>query len=750
MKDPNDFFENYPKDQDIFDFDKLKARPLYTIIPYEAELEFHRIATTLSLNSDVEKKYSLINDLARRLDLTLLARGTNRVVYTVNYDSSIVVKIGYDKAGITDSAREYENQQFIKPFCAKCFEVSPTGTVGLFERVVPIKHAEEFKSMAQDIFDMLYQRILGKYIMADIGMRQYMNYGFREGFGPVILDYPYLYELDPSKLKCQNFLPLTGTICGGTIEYDGDFEHLVCDRCGKEYKARDLAKELQHQKDREKYFSGLLEEEKKVKIKRYGSNAMFDSENGGKSVDTSQVISLPAPSEQQPIVSNEEAEKATEFISKEEAEKMAKEAYINGMVAGKNTAEQQQARRTFNPTGQTTPPPQKKSSDVNTTNPNTQQPKQNPVQRVEQKKTTETIPRDTYVPYRDPTPRGKSNPNYVGWQTPRHVGRGPKITDKSKAANPKPVEQPRDNRQDNRQNNQKPRDYQPRQQQQPKQQIFTQPKPNAPKPRDPISTPVNEVTPSKQPIINVDAVNRFYDYEFRGLPSPETAQNTPPKKEPSQQSKQPPIQQPSYTPKSSNSYDTVVSDKIMKHVICFCVDNAERRDDVIYELTYITTLYHMQLDPKFDVPFDKVTDLVRKIVDLIEEKLEGIGVVVEYEYEDSYTGRDNNPKPDNPYPSNPVFDNGGGAMTPITDDEEDRLNYDDRLRTNGISFADELVHNQDNDHISEEVGNIFNPVVDEQVKQVANNLLSNNANPKDTSTSQNLNARINQQLSASR
>ena len=243
MQNTNEFFDNYSKNHGTFDFDKLKARPLYEIIPYEDELEFHRIATTLSLKGNLLKKYQLMDDLARRLDLTLLARGTSRSVYLVNYDSTIVVKIGYDKATITDSAREFENQQFIKPFCTKCFEISPTGTIGLFERVTPIIHFEKFESVAHDIFDILHKRVLGKYIMADIGMYNYMNYGLREGFGAVLLDYPYLYEPDKSKLKCRNIIGSASQICGGIIGYDNDFEHLLCNRCGKKYSVRDLAKD---------------------------------------------------------------------------------------------------------------------------------------------------------------------------------------------------------------------------------------------------------------------------------------------------------------------------------------------------------------------------------------------------------------------------------------------------------------------------------------------------------------------------
>lgn len=791
MKDPNEFFNKYPKDPDIFNFDKLQARPLYTIIPYEAELEFYKIATTLSLNSDLQKKYQLIDDLARRLDLTFLARGTNRSVYTVNYDSSIIIKIGYDKAGITDSKREFENQQFIKPFCTKCFEVSPTGTVGLFERVTPIKHLEEFKSMAADIFDMLYKKILGRYIMADIGMDQYMNYGFREGFGPVILDYPYMYEVDESKLKCRNVSIATGEVCTGTIDYDDTFDHLVCNTCGKVYNARDLAKEIQHQKDRELY-KGLMEEST-MKIKSYGENASFDSEKGGKIEAKVETIALPSPKPEEQPTQTDSSKKndSIEFLPKDEVQKLIQNAYLSGMVEGKNKAEQQQqSRRTFNPTGET-PKPQEQPK-VQPAQPVPQQNPQPVVKEPEQPKPkTVVIEEDNYVPYRDPTPKGKGgSSNYRGWQTPRNTGRPLHIRQDS----PKQQgQQNRDNQQGQQQSKQQQQGQQrptPQQNQKPQQQGIPQPKPNAPKPREPyqpkqpsqrIFDPKQSSQPAsdpKQRITNASDLDRAYEDKFRGLPKQPT--QTPPKKEqrptePSQSNEQPPKQTPymnlndafkyqpmppirdyasymqshnllvnPYTPQqASNSYDSVVANKIMKHVILFCVENAERRDDVIYELTYITTLYHIELDPRFDVPMKNITDVVRKIVDLVEDKLENSGIKIEYEYDD-----DDRYKPQDP---NDIPGGGSaflnGDLKPITDDQEDRLSYNDRIHNSGISFREDLVPIKPNDQISEEVGTIFNTNSEQQIQHVAEYLQSNNADPNDISVKTELTQRIGSQLS---
>ena len=60
------------------------------------------------------------------------------------------------------------------------------------------------------------------------------------GFGPVLLDYPYCYELDGNKLYCNNVDMATGVVCNGVIDYDYGFNELRCPVCGKRYTAKDL------------------------------------------------------------------------------------------------------------------------------------------------------------------------------------------------------------------------------------------------------------------------------------------------------------------------------------------------------------------------------------------------------------------------------------------------------------------------------------------------------------------------------
>ena len=83
-----------------------------------------------------------------------------------------------------------------------------------------------------------------KYVLEDIGTRHFMNYGIRNGFGPCLLDYPYLYEVDGNKLQCKEELS-NGSICNGYIDYDDGANALYCQKCGREYSASSLKKYIE-------------------------------------------------------------------------------------------------------------------------------------------------------------------------------------------------------------------------------------------------------------------------------------------------------------------------------------------------------------------------------------------------------------------------------------------------------------------------------------------------------------------------
>lgn len=227
-----------------FNYDSLMAPPLYSLLSFQDVFELHKVASSLRLSSKPKEKYKLIDKIMLPRGFKFLASGTNRVIYKHLEIPSIIVKVALDRVGLSDNPNEYRNQYFIRPFCTKCFEVSPCGTVGIFERVQPIVNMVEFKLIAEDVFNMLIEHIIGKYVLDDIGSNFFMNYGIREGWGPVLLDYPYLYELDNAKLVCNAMLE-TG-ICGGEIDYDNGFNELHCTKCGKHYFARDLGQYIEN------------------------------------------------------------------------------------------------------------------------------------------------------------------------------------------------------------------------------------------------------------------------------------------------------------------------------------------------------------------------------------------------------------------------------------------------------------------------------------------------------------------------
>ena len=225
-----------------FDWEHFTHAPISSYISLSEIQYFDHIATSAKLAGKSKRyKIDMMSEVLRPKGFIYMTAGTNRVVFRNDYDQSFLLKIGFDSTGINDSLREFHNQEVLKPFVPKVFDVSARGTIGLVERVHPILNRAEFTSVAGQIFDILNKKILGKYVLEDIGTDFFKNWGLRDGFGPVLLDYPYVYEIDGSKLVCNKPLP-DGTLCKGLIDYDEGFNTLVCERCGRRHTAKSLAK----------------------------------------------------------------------------------------------------------------------------------------------------------------------------------------------------------------------------------------------------------------------------------------------------------------------------------------------------------------------------------------------------------------------------------------------------------------------------------------------------------------------------
>lgn len=212
--------------------------------PLDVE-NLRRIATSKRYSGNMNLKYQMIDNIMKYRGFARFAGGTNRLVYKYMEDTRFLAKVAVDKVGMRDNPAEFYNQHLLKPYCTKMFHVTPCGTVGFVERVLPITSIQEFKLVADCIFDILYYKVIGKYIIEDIGTDFFMNYGIRTSWGPVLLDYPYLFELDGAKIQCKNLL-MDGSICGGEIDYDDGFNNLVCLKCGRKYGASELRKDARN------------------------------------------------------------------------------------------------------------------------------------------------------------------------------------------------------------------------------------------------------------------------------------------------------------------------------------------------------------------------------------------------------------------------------------------------------------------------------------------------------------------------
>jgi len=227
-----------------FNYDTLFTRPLASLLTQYDVDRLYNVATSVRYAGNADKKFKAINDIMHSKGFIKMSAGTNRICYGYFDDPTICVKVAEDKTGIKDNPREFMNQLQLKPFCTKVFEVTPCGTVGLFERVRPIQSREEFISVADQIFELI-DVITNKYILADFGTKYFMNYGFRENFGPVILDFPYLYETEADRLICRKPIvhPDGHTeMCGGLIDYDEGFNNLICKKCGAVFRAIEISK----------------------------------------------------------------------------------------------------------------------------------------------------------------------------------------------------------------------------------------------------------------------------------------------------------------------------------------------------------------------------------------------------------------------------------------------------------------------------------------------------------------------------
>ena len=225
-----------------------------------------------------KKKFQKLDAIVKPKGFKRSGCGTNRVVYEpLDDNATFCIKIALDRAGSKNNPDEIVNQKYLKPFVAKCFDISQDGNVGIFERVVPIENLYQMWSVREDIYKIM-ETIVGRFIIDDFGTKAFKNWGLRKGFGPVILDYADMYILDPKILYCTHTLNLDTTEqCRGELDYDAGFNNIICLKCGGIH----MASEFKDGRKKIALFSRKREIDMSMKIQIFKNGELYwDNDHG--------------------------------------------------------------------------------------------------------------------------------------------------------------------------------------------------------------------------------------------------------------------------------------------------------------------------------------------------------------------------------------------------------------------------------------------------------------------------------------
>lgn len=180
-------------------------------------------------NDKVDKIIKILNEY--EIEYTPLGPGTNR--YAILIDG-YVIKIALDNDGVNDNWQEFALSAELQPYVIKVYECN--GTFMSCEYITLISK-EEFVEGRDEIQDIL-SRVSQQYLIGDVGTitKNYLNWGFRDDGNLVILDFAYFFEISPELMRCGALIDKnTGRLCEGLLEYDHNFNDLVCPSCRKTY-----------------------------------------------------------------------------------------------------------------------------------------------------------------------------------------------------------------------------------------------------------------------------------------------------------------------------------------------------------------------------------------------------------------------------------------------------------------------------------------------------------------------------------
>lgn len=222
---------------DVLSEKKIFRSLIKKYFPIDLLIKLDEISMTNDIdnNSKTPEITSLLD--AYKVPYTKLGNGTNR--YGILIDG-YAVKIALDRLGKTDNKREFKYAKLLYPKVVKVYECLETGLVATFEYIT-IFSLDEFYDNQSRMREILSD-ISKEFLVGDVGVstHNYINWGTRLNGDIAILDFAYIYSLSYKGFKCT---------CDdeGMLEFDKDFNYLICPFCRKKWTFGDIRKRITKQ-----------------------------------------------------------------------------------------------------------------------------------------------------------------------------------------------------------------------------------------------------------------------------------------------------------------------------------------------------------------------------------------------------------------------------------------------------------------------------------------------------------------------
>ncbi len=216
----------------------IKSR-IHKFFSKELMLELDKICNDKFI-SDNNKKVDLMCAVLDKYDVnyTELGPGTNRFAILID---GYVFKIALDKKAKKDNLMEFSMSRELLPFVTKVYETN--GLIMVAEYVTVISK-EEFLQNKEKIRGILSILAEG-YLLGDVGSitKNYMNWGYRDDGELVILDFAFIYRVIGNEMRCHG-KNKAGEECHEFLNYDENYDMLVCPHCGKKYSFMDIRRRI--------------------------------------------------------------------------------------------------------------------------------------------------------------------------------------------------------------------------------------------------------------------------------------------------------------------------------------------------------------------------------------------------------------------------------------------------------------------------------------------------------------------------